>query len=253
MVPESTLEEVFYEKTLRNAQADLAAIDERAQHESANQTRMRILALITRLRRACSHPFLALPKEVREKQNFQNFGSSTKVRRLVSDLLQVPAGEKSIIFSQWKDTLDIVNHYLQEVGNFSAESIVRFDGSVSDSRRRDARWRFDNDPNCRFFLINLHAGGVGLNLVAANHVFIMDPWWNDSVEQQAIDRAYRIGQTQPVHVTRYVVKGTIEENIMSLKKKKLVHVEAGLAKEEAQIGKLNFEDLRLLLEFPSVD
>ncbi len=107
--------------------------------------------------------------------------------------------------------------------------------------------RFQTDPDCNLFLISLKAGGLGLNLTAAGYVFLLDPWWNPAVEAQAIDRAHRIGQTQPVFAYRMIARGTVEEKILDLQASKRKLVEAVLGGEEHSMPSLTADDLRMLL------
>ena len=103
------------------------------------------------------------------------------------------------------------------------------------------------DTGCPIFLISLKAGGVGLNLTAAEYVFLLDPWWNPAVEAQAIDRAHRIGQTRPIFAYRLIAAGTIEERILELQQKKRALAESVIAGEGSLIQDLTAEDLALLL------
>lgn len=123
---------------------------------------------------------------------------------------------------------------------------VRLDGSLSHRARSQAIQTFKTDLSVPVFLISLKAGGVGLNLTEANHVFLCDPWWNPAIEQQAIDRVHRLGQTKPVTVTRYVVAETIEEKILQLHEKKKQLAQGALGEHRQQLAKLNMKDLELL-------
>lgn len=105
---------------------------------------------------------------------------------------------------------------------------------------------FKEDPNVTVFLISMKAGGVGLNLVAASHVFLLDCWWNPSTEDQAIDRVHRLGQTRPVHVTRFVVKGTIEERILELQERKKILAQGALGVNSKELRQIRIDELRLL-------
>ncbi|PVV00497.1 hypothetical protein BB560_005120, partial [Smittium megazygosporum] len=180
----------------------------------------------------------AFPKSSKETQpklsGDTNF-SSTKMKALIEDLLklqqntkphisqcstneddQIFITPKSVVFSQWTSALDILEKELNSVGlKFS-----RLDGSMKRQVREEAIEVFSNDPSCNVMLISLKAGGVGLNLTAANNVFLLDPYWNPSVERQAIDRVHRIGQKTPVFVYRYIINNSIEEKMDLLKKKK---------------------------------
>src|SRR6185503_4958007 len=123
-------------------------------------------------------------------------------------------GHKVLIFSQFTSLLAIVRKELDQQGKV----YEYLDGQTRD---REARVdRFQNDTKCRFFLISLKAGGLGLNLTAADYVFILDPWWNPAVEAQAIDRAHRIGQDKKVFAYRFVSEGSIEERIADLQESK---------------------------------
>jgi SNF2 family DNA or RNA helicase len=119
------------------------------------------------------------------------------------------------------------------------------DGKTRDRQARVER--FQNDPDCKLFLISLKAGGLGLNLTAAEYVFLLDPWWNPAVEDQAEGRAHRIGQERPVMVYRLVAKDTVEEGILALQQRKRNLAEAALG-EADQAGGITREDLLALLQ-----
>ena len=119
------------------------------------------------------------------------------------------------------------------------------DGQTTDRKERVAR--FQSDDACRVFLISLRAGGTGLNLTAAGYVFLLDPWWNPAVEAQAIDRAHRIGQCQPVFAYRLIAEGTVEDKMLELQRRKQ-ELAAGIFADDASgIARLTAEDLALLL------
>ena len=107
--------------------------------------------------------------------------------------------------------------------------------------------RFQTDENCKLFLISLKAGGLGLNLTAAQYVFLLDPWWNPAIEAQAIDRAHRIGQTQKVFAYRLIAKDTVEEKVMQLQQTKRELADAIINADNPLISRLGKEDLELLL------
>lgn len=149
--------------------------------------------------------------------------SSSKIDALMAFLLQGQRKDptsKSVVFSQWAKMLDKVEPVLRHFGI----DYVRFDGSMSVKKRDAAVARFQNDPDCKVFLSTLKSGGLGLNLTAANHSFILDPWWNPSIEDQAVDRIYRLGQTRECTVVRFVIDHTVEDRVMELqsRKRKLV-------------------------------
>ena len=118
------------------------------------------------------------------------------------------------------------------------------DGRTTDRQARVNR--FQEDPDCRLFLISLKAGGQGLNLTAADYIYILDPWWNPAVEAQAVDRAHRIGQTRPVFAYRLIASDTVEEKIVSLQARKRELAESIVRAEEGMAASLTAEDVELL-------
>ena len=141
-----------------------------------------------------------------------NKGSvSTKLDVLLPQLSEVTEeGHKALVFSQFTSFLAIVRKRLEEQGI----SYEYLDGKTRD--RQVPVERFQNDPNCKLFLVSLKAGGQGLNLTAAEYVFLLDPWWNPAVEAQAIDRAHRIGQSRRVFAYRLITRDTVEEKVLQL-------------------------------------
>lgn len=187
-------ERTAYEGCRRHALATL--------EEGGRENRISILAELTRLRRFCSHPSLVLPE----------FKSSAKLDALVELLSELKSnGHRALVFSQFTDYLAIVRRALEERG----WTYRYLDGATPAKERMeyvDAFQRGDGD----FFLISLKAGGMGLNLTAANYVVLLDPWWNPAVENQAADRVHRIGQTDPVTVYRLIAADTVEERVLEL-------------------------------------
>ena len=145
-----------------------------------------------------------------------NWRSSSKINALIEKLRSLEHGTKSVVFSQWTSMLDLVEIALEK----SNIKFVRLDGKMQRKDRDDAVQKFKADPYIQVCLISLKVGGTGLNLVWATHVFLLDPWWNPAIEEQAIDRVHRIGQDKPVTVFRFVVKDSVEERILSLQKSK---------------------------------
>jgi superfamily II DNA or RNA helicase len=193
---------------------------------------MAALEALLRLRQACCHPRL-LPG--------QTLDQSAKLELLVDRLDTCAAeGHKALVFSQWTSLLDLVEPRLAATGL----GFVRLDGATRD--RAGVVERFQGREGPPVFLISLRAGGVGLNLTAADHVFLLDPWWNPAVEEQAADRAHRIGQDKPVFVHRLVAAGTVEERILALQAKKRALADAALA-GAAAAATLTREDLLALL------
>jgi SNF2 family DNA or RNA helicase len=135
-------------------------------------------------------------------------GESAKLERLLADLEEVAeSNRKAIIFSQWVQPLEVLARDLASLG------VLQFHGKVPSSQRGAVLERFKNDPSVHVILMSYGTGSVGLNLQFANYVFLFDRWWNPAVEDQAINRAHRIGQKEPVIVTRFVTQGTIENRI----------------------------------------
>lgn len=150
-------------------------------------------------------------------------------------------GHKVLVFSQFVTLLDLVAAQLDRRGI----PCERLDGGTRD---RDERVRrFQTDAACAVFLISLKAGGFGLNLTAADYVFLLDPWWNSAAELQAIDRAHRIGQRRPVHAYRIVCRGTVEERVLELQQKKRALCEAILGDDRSLLQDLTRADVELLL------
>ncbi|EFJ37917.1 hypothetical protein SELMODRAFT_73550 [Selaginella moellendorffii] len=156
-----------------------------------------------------------------------------------------PRGEKSLIFSQWTSMLNLIEPELEGAGiQFS-----RIDGSMSAGKRVAAIKRFSEDPDVVVMLISLRAG---LNLVAASHVLLMDMWWNPTTEDQAIDRTHRIGQTRPVHVTRFVVKQTVQEHVLEIQEKKKKLVEFVFGEKSSEEQSLSIDELASMFELQNL-
>ncbi len=192
------------------------------------------LEALLRLRQAACHPSL-VPG--------QTALSSSKIERLLEALGEATAGgHKALVFSQWTGLLDLVEPHLQTNGI----DFTRLDGSTRD--RAAVVNLFQSDDGPPVMLVSLKAGGTGLNLTAADHVFLLDPWWNPAVEDQAADRAHRIGQDRPVMVYRMVARDTVEERIFALQEKKrgLANVALGGTGGDRASG-VTREDLLALL------
>jgi SNF2 family DNA or RNA helicase len=168
--------------------------------------------------------------------------SSAKLDVLLPRLDEVrQEGHKALVFSQFTSLLSLVRSRLDRDG----VPYEYLDGSTSDRQERVER--FQSDPACPFFLLSLKAGGVGLNLTAADYVFILDPWWNPAAEAQAVDRAHRIGQDKQVFVYRLLCKDTVEEKIAALQASKRALAEAVVSAENGFVQRLDRETLDLLL------
>ncbi len=200
-----------------------------------NRSKIEVLEALLRLRQAACHPGLISEELAHEP--------SAKLDMLIPSLAEiVEEGHKVLVFSQFTSFLAIVKERLDQAG------IVHeyLDGRT---RNRAARVeRFQTDPDCPVFLISLKAGGLGLNLTAAEYVYLLDPWWNPAVEAQAIDRSHRIGQTRNVFAYRLICRNTVEEKILELQQKKRDLADAILsADDKSVIQNLSREDLEFLL------
>ncbi|EPS67509.1 hypothetical protein M569_07265, partial [Genlisea aurea] len=154
--------------------------------------------------------------------------------------------EKAIVFSQWTSMLDLVEMSLKG----SRITYRRLDGTMSIAARDKAVNDFNNKPEVDVMLMSLKAGNLGLNMVAASRIILLDLWWNPTTEDQAIDRAHRIGQTRPVTVSRLTISNTIEDRILTLQenKRKMVASAFGEDQNVGHVSRLNIEDLTFLFE-----
>lgn len=193
-------EKALYESLRRKAA-------ERFEDDKEKKDTLAVLAELMKLRRLCCHPDLVVPNADVEASKLEAF------KELVKELLE--NGHKALVFSQFVDVLGIMRDELDRMG----VSYQYLDGGTS-SKERSKRVAAFQAGEGDLFLISLKAGGTGLNLTAADFVIHYDPWWNPAVEDQASDRAYRMGQTRPVTVYRLVAKGTIEEKIVELHRNK---------------------------------
>lgn len=220
-----------YDRWLQNTRHGLL---KKVSLDGASAHRMEILEAILRLRQLCAHPWL-IEEPIPEL-------SSSKFERLISDLQEVvEEGCKVLVYSQFTTMLQLIEKTVLQKG----WKYVYLDGSTKD---REASVRtFQEDPEVPIFLISLKAGGVGLNLTAADYVFLYDPWWNEAVEQQAIDRAHRLGKTNAVIARRYITALSIEEKILRLKKHKTTLSQNILEMQEA-LAAVSLDDLLLLLQ-----
>ncbi|MEO7146214.1 MAG: DEAD/DEAH box helicase, partial [Bryobacteraceae bacterium] len=206
----------------------------RIETDGLAKSKMHILEALLRLRQAACHPGLIDKKRIGE--------SSAKLEALLPQLTEViEEGHKALVFSQFTSMLAIVRQQLDANG-------IAYEYLDGKTRNRQAHVeRFQNDPDCKLFLISLKAGGVGLNLTAAEYVFLLDPWWNPAVEAQAIDRTHRIGQLQPVFAYRLIARDTVEEKVLELQQSKRSLADAIIGEDNRLLGNLRKEDLELLL------
>ncbi len=197
------------------------------------KSKIEVLEALLRLRQAACHQGLFDKKVVD--------GSSAKFE-LVTERLEtvIQDGHKALIFSQFTSLLGLYAKELEKKG------IVYeyLDGKTTDREERVSN--FQANDKCQVFLLSLKAGGVGLNLTAADYVFILDPWWNPAAESQAIDRTHRIGQTKKVFAYKVIAKDTVEEKILALQEKKKSLAKAVISADASLLKNLNFEDLKNL-------
>jgi SNF2 family DNA or RNA helicase len=198
------------------------------------KSKIHVLEALLRLRQAACHPGLLAPYRAKDE--------SAKFEALLPRLEELrEEGHKALVFSQFTSLLALLRERL-DAKRWSYEYL---DGATADREARVAR--FQSDPDCPLFLISLKAGGFGLNLTAAEYVFLLDPWWNRAVEAQAIDRTHRIGQTRAVFAYRLIAKETVEERIVELQARKRELADALLGGDQAPLADLSREDLELLL------
>jgi superfamily II DNA or RNA helicase len=200
---------------------------------TAGGSPLAILEALLRLRQAACHRGL-VPGQTAER--------SSKLDLLLEELETIVAeGHKALVFSQWTSLLDRVEPALRVAGI----PWTRLDGSTRD--RAGVIASFQDEAGPPVLLVSLQAGGTGLNLTAADHVFLLDPWWNPAVEDQAADRAHRIGQTRPVEIHRLVALGTVEERVLHLQQRKRQLADAALD-DASHATTLTREDLLALLD-----
>jgi non-specific serine/threonine protein kinase len=238
------IEQISYcelEPTQAKIYAQMAASAREIATKSINEkgfekSRMVILTLILRLRQICCHPLIAGVDLGHRSVS----GKMELLKETVDELLA--GGHKVLIFSQFVQMLKIMEEHL----NREKITYAYMDGSSKD--RQEEVNRFNSDPSLRVFLLSLKVGGVGLNLTSADTVIIYEPWWNPAVENQAIDRVHRIGQSNSVLAYRLITKGTIEEKMLELQNRKRFLMDALVLSEEGVGKKLDWEDIKFLLD-----
>ncbi|XP_071733157.1 helicase-like transcription factor CHR28 [Rutidosis leptorrhynchoides] len=220
---------VFNKATLRNSLSNdngggsSSRIDEKSIVLQQDYSSAKIKAVIEIIRSNC-----------RPKSSYSEASSSSGVEGPI----------KAIVFSQWTRMLDLVEMSLNQY----CLEYRRLDGSMSLASRDKAVKEFNTDPEVIVMLMSLKAGNLGLNMVAASHVILLDLWWNPTTEDQAIDRAHRIGQTRPVTVSRLTIKDTVEDRILSLQEEKRKMVASAFGEDQSgtSAARLTAEDLRFL-------
>jgi len=227
----SGVQEQMYRDELANAQnMVITAVGK----DALQRRRFALLQALTRLRQICCHPGLIKPEAAGEES-----AKLTAALDLIEQLHE--EGHKVLFFSQFVSMLKIVRGKLEEMG-------LPFHWLTGSSENRsDIVRKFQEDEQASVFLISLKAGGSGLNLTAASYVILYDPWWNPAVENQAIDRAHRLGQERVVTALRLVTRGTVEEKILKLQAHKRGLIEAALDDTSPLMSGLTEEDLESVL------
>jgi len=204
------------------------------------QRRGMILALLTKLKQICNHPSQYLKEDTLDKHN------SGKLQRLEEMLdVAISEGDRALIFTQFAEWGKLLKPYLE---NQLSREVFFLYGSTSKKQREEMVDRFQHDPQGPpIMILSLKAGGVGLNLTRANHVFHFDRWWNPAIENQATDRVFRIGQTRNVQVHKFVCTGTLEEKIHDMIESKKQLAEQVVSAGEEWLTELDTDQLRNLL------
>ena len=203
--------------------------------QGIQKSQLTILQGLMKLRQICDSPAI-----LNEQEKFENH--SIKLDELAREITENIGNHKALVFSQFLGMLALIRKKLEELGI----KYEYFDGSTSAPDREKAIQSFQNDEEVRVFLISLKAGGVGLNLTAADYVYIVDPWWNPAVEQQAIDRTHRIGQTKNIFAYRMICKDTIEDKILQLQEKKRALAKDIISDDATFVKTLTREDVEYL-------
>jgi superfamily II DNA or RNA helicase len=205
------------------------------QEQGIQKSQLTILQGLMKLRQICDSPAI-----LNEQEKFENH--SIKLDELAREIVENIGDHKALVFSQFLGMLALIKAKLEELG----VKYEYFDGSTSAPDREKAIQSFQNNDEVRVFLISLKAGGVGLNLTAADYVYIVDPWWNPAVEQQAIDRTHRIGQTKNIFAYRMICKDTIEDKIIQLQEKKRTLAKEIISDDATFVKSLTREDVEYL-------
>ncbi len=204
------------------------------EEKGIQKSQLSILQGLMKLRQICDSPAIlkdeAYPNE------------SVKLTELTREIAENISGHKALVFSQFLGMLGLIKVELTKLGI----DYEYFDGSSTIQEREKAIDRFQNDENCKVFLISLKAGGVGLNLTAADYVYIVDPWWNPAVEQQAIDRTHRIGQTKNIFAYRMICNDTVEDKILKLQDRKRSLAKELISDEDGFVKSLSKDDIAYL-------
>jgi SNF2 family DNA or RNA helicase len=197
------------------------------------KSQIQVLQGLTKLRQIANHPYMV-------DKDYE--GESGKFENVIHTLQNVLSrGHKVLVFSQFVKQLDIYRKHFDS----AQVKYAYLDGSTQN--RGEVVEEFQTNSDIKLFLISLKAGGVGLNLTEADYVFMLDPWWNPAVEQQAIDRTHRIGQTKKVFIYKFITKDSVEEKILALQNRKRFVAESLITTEESFVKSLSAEDIREIL------
>ena len=227
----------LYEAVVRNAMDKLQKVEGQ---ERSMKRRGTVLAMLTRLKQVCDHPALYLGDR---SETSRRSGKLNRLCEMLEEILAV--GDRVLVFTQYAQMGHLLQRHLQDT--FGRE-VLFLHGGTPQKRRDSMLVRFQEDPYApSIFVLSLKAGGTGLNLMRANHVFHFDRWWNPAVENQATDRAYRIGQTRNVQVRKFICLGTLEEAIDLLIESKRALAENIVGGGEAWLTELGTEELRALI------
>jgi len=205
------------------------------QEQGIQKSQLTILQGLMKLRQICDSPAI-----LNETEKLENH--SIKLDELAREITENISNHKALVFSQFLGMLALIKEKLKALD----VKFEYFDGSTSAQDREKAIQNFQNNDECRVFLISLKAGGVGLNLTAADYVYIVDPWWNPAVEQQAIDRTHRIGQTKNIFAYRMICKDTIEDKILQLQDRKRSLARDLITDDEGFVKSLTKADVEYL-------
>ena len=206
----------------------------RIEEQGVGSSAVYILEGLTKLRQACNAPQLI--------SGYNEITDSVKLSELVSELQENTGDHKVLVFSQFTGMLQLIANKLKE----HEVSYYYLDGGTKAEQRQQLVQDFQTTNEAKVFLISLKAGGVGLTLTAADYVYLVDPWWNPAAEQQAIDRAHRIGQTQKVFAYKMICRDTVEEKILALQQRKKSLAEDLISEDTGFVKALTTEDIDYL-------
>jgi SNF2 family DNA or RNA helicase len=227
----------LYEAVVQEA---LQRVEEAAASDDDMQRRGLVLGMLTRLKQVCNHPAQFLG------DGSALAGRSGKLERLAEMLEEaLSVGDRALVFTQYAAMGHMLRAHLQRT--FGVE-VLYLHGGTAQKRRDQMVERFQSGDGAPIFILSLRAGGTGLNLTAANHVFHFDRWWNPAVENQATDRAFRIGQTRDVQVHKFICAGTLEERIDELIESKRALAESVVDAGEAWLTELSTDELRDVIQ-----